>query len=387
MIRHFVFAAALAAVTIVAFATLEPTPAQAGVAKKRVMKLTASVSELSTSGRRVAVAVHRDSCVRVRVWNPTRRTAFGAQKAACGARISFDQLQLVGTRLAWVERGGGNTTEEILASASPARGAQTELAHLTHGTDSGGGEHLGPVIGTQSGRDFHIYSNSYEVCFAPGDDVDDFDFCTPEDVPIGASQNERVVFGARIDLHTSGSSRTVLAGAEALGLIATDARRIAIRTGFVTPVSYSADRAADPASTLSIRDSDGAELSSFELPAGVFRGALFSGDNLLVIRNRSLEAYDVATGERVATHRLPGPPKSGRVEYRLTGTRNDLVTYLRGSRGHVIRLSDGASVAFRRVEDIEISSSGVYYSTNRAGAEKPGRVVFLPTKLAETLVK
>ena len=118
----------------------------------------------------------------------------------------------------------------------------------------------------------------------------------------------------------------------------------------------------------------------FELAKPPF---LLSGQDLLFLGGRQLQAYDTNTGKLRWHRRVPKDAE-------LESAEGGLVVYTAGSTIHLVSpggesvVHTGAQVLHRLRYDVgrrlhaALTSNGLYYSFNVRGRRYPGRVVFVP---------
>jgi len=169
--------------------------------------------------------------------------------------------------------------------------------------------------------------------------------------------------------------------AERLWRIAGD-RLVAIGKGpsSYEPVDVDGNRivVAMARGTVRVLDARGRLVRSFSFRDAT--SAQLSGNDLVVVRDDTLEVWDLATGQRRPSYPLErgfGPVPV------VEDAEQGIATVVIGVAIHLIRLADGKDVVLdipnqAGPSHAELEPSGLFYSWNEPYTRKPGRLAFLP---------
>jgi WD40 repeat protein len=308
-------------------------PPSERVVDARTVATRAPVTDLSADGSRVAFVVAPTplDCDHVAVWTTARRSLrrFGSP-ASCGGVPSLYELELAGSRVAWISYGCGTTCDFVLKTLTLADPRPVWLAE--NGFASGGGQLW----------DYHLRGDG-----------------------------DLLVFDDRLGLVRIGAGRQQCA------------RPVPLRSRRICTVLRSGEY-AEPVDSVSgrlvaVREPDGVAVLdergtlvrflSFE-PADV-TAALLDGGRLVVARASTLEAFDAATGARLLSRRLPDG-------YRLVDVDDGIAVLIHADTIELLRLADGRSTTLtpgRGPVFADLEPAGLYYSYADGTG---GRVVFVP---------
>ena len=122
------------------------------------LRLTGPVKELAADGGRVAVLVQtsrpRCTAARVAVWQPSTRSLAPIGASPCSESLSTGagiySVALAGTRVAYVQYGGGNTRELQLESKTLSARRPATIASASFSLDELSGTYLGRIAGDGS---------------------------------------------------------------------------------------------------------------------------------------------------------------------------------------------------------------------------------------------
>ena len=160
------------------------------------------------------------------------------------------------------------------------------------------------------------------------------------------------------------STRVLLAGPDALDVVAVDAGRIAVlrRDG-----------------TLVVLDGRGKRQSAFRLSPKGIDGVRLTGSRLVVLRGAAIEVRNATTG--AMEHRWRAAKSDAPLA--LEDAQGNLAVYTAGIAIHLLRLSDGRDRVLAIAEQgdpthADLEPAGLYYSYNRTGSNTPGRLGFVP---------
>jgi hypothetical protein len=344
------------------------------------LRLTGPVKELAADGGRVAVLLQtsRPGCTvsRVAVWQPSTRSLAPIGASPCSESLSTGagifSLALAGTRVAYVQYGGGNTRELELESASlPARRPAT-IASASFSLDETSGTYIGRVAGDGSLLAF----DAWNVCPA----------CAGASSP----QPDR-------------SSIWRLGGSTACPNAGLGSKRLCtvVRTGLGTLRLLSAAAGSlallQPDRSVAVVTAAGATTATIPFAAGELRVARLDSDGRRLVAlvsaggaKNALRVYD-ATGALAATYPLPAARTSGDATcgdpngcktpaLRLEDVDSGVVVYVLGSQIHLVRLADGTTATIRppgrTPVHAQLERDGLYYSYSLSA--KSSRVAFVP---------
>jgi hypothetical protein len=304
-----------------------PLPPTERALDRRTVSTRTPVSDLSADGTRVAfVTASPIDCDHAAVWTPAARAIARFEfphlclPTSTGSGI-YD-LELAGSRAAWVHYGGGNTWEFELSSAT-----LTNRRPVTVSANSGdAGEYWR----------YQVHGDGDVLVFNDGARL----------VRVGGGRE-------RCQEKSQGTSicSTVRRGDHAAPVEAVSGQLIAIR---------------EP-SEIAVVDVRGGVARMFPLTVSAAR---LDGEHLVVARGNSIERYAVRTGELEASQPIP----SG---YKLADVDGGIAVLRRPAAVKLVRFDNGRSLTIERRGPMfaELEAPGLYYSY---AVGKSGRVVFLP---------
>ena len=237
-------------------------------------------------------------------------------------------LVLAGDRLAYLTRGGGNTTVWELRLTTLERG--DEGVAIATGSQTTGDEprfaQLEDLVGGGSALVFGWRGRS------------PLDFRLPEAI-------------WRID---GATPVQVASRSDDLQPLAVDEGRIVVR---------------HPDGSLELLGLDGSVLRTFDVSA---LGVALNGDDLVALVQGELRDYSASTGELRTVLPLPAVPS-----LTLDGAARGVVVYTLDGVVHLLRLSSGADVTVPGATAAELTDAGLFYAYV---GEKPwpGRIRFVP---------
>lgn len=305
----------------------KPLPRTERVVDGRTVATSTPVSDLSADGSRVAlVTASRIDCDHAAVWTPAAKAIvrFGFPRlcmpTSTGSGI-YD-LELAGSRAAWVSYGGGNTWEFRLSSATLSNREPVQLSYES--ADAGT---YWPYQVRADG-DLLVFNDGARLVRLGGGR----ERCQEKERGIS------ICTTLRRDLH-------------AAPVEAVSGRLIAIRE----------------TREVAVVDGRGEVVRVFPLAVS---SARLDGDDLVVARANALERYSVQTGALERTRPIP----SG---YKLADVDSGIAVLRRATAIRLLRLEDGRSLTIERRGPMfaELEAPGLYYSQ---AVGKTGRVVFLP---------
>lgn len=252
-----------------------------GAAQQRTLATRAPVVALAADGDRAALLVgNRGACASVVVWEPTRRRVVRLHSATRGQCVEGQPVTravaLAGTRVAWLQAGGGMTLETTVVSATLARPTPVSVALAL--STSGMGDFVRRPLGDGTLLAFTVDRRCSE-----GEDADPQ--CPPgrKTGYVIAATVWRAAGRGRCPHSYSlvrRCSRVAQADGE-LSLLAVDAGRIAVQTK----------------SGVQLLTAGGNVLQEFDLRA---RSAALSGNRLAVRTADAVEIYDTGSGQLTA---------------------------------------------------------------------------------------
>src|ERR671925_119516 len=283
----------------------------------------------TAGGSRVALVVGPTplDCDHVAVWTPARQPLRRFDvPGSCGGVPSLYDVELAGSRVAWVLYGCGTTCDFLLKTVTLADPRPVSLA------EDG-------FNGTGRLWDYHLHGDG-----------------------------DLLVFDDRLGLVRIGAGRQHCA------------RPVPLRSRNICTVIRSGEHSA-PADSVSghliaVRELDGVAVLDESgalvrfLPLTDVSAALLDGGRVVVARSSTLEVYDTATGARVLSRPLP--------EGRLVDVDGGIAVLIHADTIELLRLEDGRSTTLtpgRGPVFADLEPSGLYYSYADSTG---GRVVFLP---------
>jgi hypothetical protein len=346
-----------------------------------LLRLTGPVKELAADGGRVAILLQTSSlrCTRARVavWQPSTRSLAPLGASPCSESLSTGagiySVALAGTRVAYVQFGGGNIRELELKSATLPQRRPVTIASAAFGLD----ESTGTYIGRAAGDGALLAFDWWNLCPACASDA--------RPGPDRSAVWRIVADGTACPNAGLGALRRctlVQAGFGVLRLLSVAGGSLALRqpNGVITVVSPSG-------------------VSSVTIPvsAGDFRAARLDTDgrSLAVLisalaTQNILRVYDSA-GVMQRGYALPASRTSGDVTcgdpsgcrtpaLRLEDLQSGIAVYVFGRDVHLLRLADGKSAVVRAPGrspvHAQLEPDGLYYSYSLA--PRASRVAFLP---------
>jgi Tol biopolymer transport system component len=320
----------------------------------RALALRAPIADLAADGPRVAfiAGTTRTDCHHVAVWTPATKSVrrFGL-RAPCtdlSPRDGMPSVALAGTRVAWLETGGGNLLETAVVTATLSHLAPVWIAEGTAdgndvgtlaGRPVGDGTLLGFTVERSCDSDSHAEPS---VACPAGRETGD----------IVAAAVYRIGGPGPCPLERTAERHacTLVAKADAtLSVLAVDAGRIAVRTE----------------SGVRLLTAAGDVLRDFAVSA---TAAALSGNHLALRTANAVEVYDSNTG--MLSGRFPAPSA-----LRLEDLEGDILVTASGATVTVRKLGDGRTSTIR--------AGG----TARAQLERPGlfiagagRLTFTPMR-------
>ncbi len=321
----------------------------------RALALRAPIADLAADGPRVAfiAGTTRTDCHHVAVWTPASKSVrrFGLP-APCleesPRESSMPSVALAGTRVAWLETGGGNYLETAVVTTTLSRPA---LVSIAEGTADGND------VGTFAGRPV---GNGTLLAFTIERSCDSDPHAEPNVACPAGRQTGDIVAAAvyriggpgpcPLERSAARHACTLVAKADAtLSVLAVDAGRIAVRTE----------------SGVRLLTAAGDVLRDFAVSA---TAAALSGNHLAVRTANAVEVYDSNSG--MLSDRFPAPSA-----LRLEDLEGDILVTASGATVTVRKLGDGRTST--------INAGG----TARAQLERPGlfiagarRLTFTPMR-------
>ena len=170
--------------------------------------------------------------------------------------------------------------------------------------------------------------------------------------------------GARLWRLDGTRKHVIRTGPDSAPVIAAGAGRVAVLTADDSVV---------------VLDTSGRLRGRIRVGRGPVLGAALDREQLVLLRRRAIEVYDLRSGHRRRSRELEASP----VPVWLHDAHGDLVVYSRGVAITLLRLSSGRSVVLDLPNQAGPTSAalepdGLYYSFNVAHAPRPGRIAFVP---------
>jgi hypothetical protein len=311
-----------------------PVPPTEHVIGTDTVATLAPVADISADGQRVAFVVKATAtdCDHIAVWTPAtkaiRRFRLPAACASASAGEGVYEVELAGSRAAWVSYACGNICEFILKSAMLDRPRPLWLTLNSR-------EHSEPFW------DYHLRGDGDLLVFDDGSRL----------VRIGAGRERCQRHG---DIRTS-ICATVRLGAHAAPADSVSGQLIAIRE----------------ADAVAVVDEQGKIVRVFPFARGELSAARLDGGHLIVARANVIESYDVATGTLELWRALP-------TGCRLVDVDRGIAVLVRADSIILLRLADDRSLTVAPGSGpifADLEPTGLYYSY---GVDKGGRVVFIP---------
>ena len=334
------------------------------------------IERIAADGPRVALeTTATGGCDRVVTWNEATsafsvwKTGINCAGGATSAGQSVTELALAGTTAAWVEETAGNLEDLSVSTAAIGQATVKSNVDFAENGNGAASDPTGDYLGQLFGNGPVIAYNTWHVCeaLAPGAvDESAMAICSA-----ASSTGKTVdqVENASLRTDIGETVKTAASGPRMFMVVAVNAGRIAVQQSNGSVLLYS---------------SAGAYQRSIPVPAGVFAGTELSGNQLVTLRNGSLEVYDTGTGALSKSIPITAPKPT------LRGFSGGFAVYLSGATVRVIRLSDGKDVTIRvpgsAPADVQIDPSGLFYSYNvPTNKTAPGRVAFLSTAAVASL--
>jgi hypothetical protein len=344
------------------------------------LRLTGPVKELAADGGRVAVLLQtsRPGCTvsRVAVWQPSTRSLAPIGASSCSESLSTGagifSVALAGTRVAYVQYGGGNIRELELRSATLAARRPVTLASASFSLDELSGTYIGRIAGDGSLLAFDWWN----VCPA----------CAGNAGP----QPDR---SAAWRVAGSGACPNAGLGSKRLCTV--------VRTGPGTLRLLSAAAGSlallQPDRSVAVVTAAGATTATIPFAAGELRAARLDSDGRRLVAlvsaggaKNALRVYD-PTGVLAATYPLPAARTSGDATcgdpngcktpaLRLEDVDSGIAVYVLGAQIHLVRLADGKTATIRppgrTPVHAQLERDGLYYSYSLTA--RSSRVAFMP---------
>lgn len=305
----------------------KPLPPTERVVGLRMVATSTPVRDLSADGTRAAfITASSIDCDHAAVWTPAAkaiaRFSFPHLCLPTSTGSGIYDLELAGTRAAWVDYGGGNTWEFSLSSATLRERLPVRLS-LEFG-DAG-------VYWK-----FQVRGDGDLLVFNDGERL----------VRIGRGQEPCQEKGGASKICT-----TIRRGLHAAPVEAVSGSLIAI----LEPTE------------IAVVDVQGDVVRVFPFTAAAAR---LEGDHLVVARGDALERYNVANGVLEASWPLPRG-------YSLADADGGIAVLRRPAAIRLVRFEDGRTLTIERGGPMlgELEAPGLYYSY---AVGKTGRVAFLP---------
>ena len=305
----------------------KPLPATERVVDGRTVATSTPVSDLSADGSRVAfVTASAIDCDHAAVWTPASRAIarfdFPRLCLPTSTGSGIYDLELAGSRAAWVHYGGGNTWEFRLTSATLTDREPVQLSFES--ADAGT---FWPYQVRGDG-DVLVFNDRARL------------------VRVGGGRERCQESGRGPSVCT-----TIRRGPHAAPVEAVSGRLIAIRG----------------ARDVAVVDVRGEVVRVFPLTVTV---AHLDGEDLVVARGDAIERYGVQSGALEASRSIPRG-------YKLVDVDGGIAVLRRPTAIKLLRLDDGRSLTIERRGPMfgDLESPGLYYSH---AVQKTGRVVFLP---------
>jgi Tol biopolymer transport system component len=305
----------------------KPLPPTERVADARTVITRGPVTDLSADGTRaVFVTSSPIDCDHAAVWTPAAkaiaRFVFPRLCLPTSTGSGIYDLELAGTRTAWVFYGGGNTWEFALMSATLRQRQPVSLSD--NSADAG------------ERWPYQVRGDGDVLVFNDGERL----------VRVGTGHE-------RCQEKSAGSS------------ICTTIRR-GVHSAPIEAVSGSLIAIKEP-TAVAVVDVRGELVRLFPFTASAAR---LDGDDLVVSRGDKLERYSVTTGAFEASQPLPG-------DYTLADVDGGIAVLRRPNAVRLVRLDDGHSLTIERRGPMfgDLEAPGLYYSY---AVGKAGRVALLP---------
>jgi hypothetical protein len=326
--------------------------------RTRTLVVSGAVRELVGDAPRAAMLLGPRTACRLLVWNASTGVATRIRTGCPGSvRDGTFGVALTGTRVGWVQTGGGNLLEMILETATTADRKPRFVSFVGSGPDVDG-DYIGEVLAKAQ----RFFFTEYVRCAEPeeGESPGGPLACTAGRQRGDVIRTEVWLFdpgrrGARCPGETAFKRCRLLASSsDRVRLLSTDGSRYALRL-------------AD--GSIELRTSGGKVLQTIAGGGGRAEAAL-STSRFLVRQGSMLQVYDSHSGAPIGTR--PVPPSS-----RLVDTAAGLAVLLVGRNARLLRLTDGKTATFRvsgtGAVHAQLERPGLYYSSS-------GRVVFVPMK-------
>jgi hypothetical protein len=305
----------------------KPLPRTERVMDGRTVVTRTPVSDLSADGSRAAfVTASPIDCDHAAVWTPAAKAIarfdFPRLCLPTSTGSGIYDLQLAGTRAAWVHYGGGNTWEFRLTSATLT---DREPVQLSFESADAGTYWPYQVRGD---GDVLVFNDAGRL------------------VRVGGGRERCQENGRGVSICT-----TIRRGLHAAPIEAVSGRLIAIRG----------------ARDVAVVDLRGEVIRVFPLTV---TGAHLDGEHLVVAHGNAIERYGVRSGTLEESRSIP----SG---YRLADVEGGIAVLRRPTAIRLLRLDDGRSLRIERRGPMfgDLEAPGLYYSY---AVGKTGRVVLLP---------
>ena len=306
----------------------KPLPPTERVVDGRTVATRTPVSDLSADGTRAAfVTASAIDCDHAAVWTPASKAIarfdFPHLCLPTSTGSGIYDLELAGSRAAWVHYGGGNTWEFSLKSATLTDREPVQLSFES--ADAG----TYWPYGVRGDGDVLVFNDAGRV------------------VRIGGGRERCQENGRGPSVCT-----TIRRGDHSAPIEAVSGRFIAIRG----------------AREVAVVDVRGELVRIFPLTVTVAR---LDGEHLVVARGGVIERYGVQSGTLLEA---PRPIPSG---YQLVDVDGGIAVLRQRTAIRLLRLGDGRSLTIERRGPMfgDLEPPGLYYSY---AAGKTGRVVFLP---------
>jgi hypothetical protein len=349
---------------------LLPAAGSSSVGGTKVLKTRGYVNHLAADGNRVAVAVSGFTphhCNLIDVWNPARNavTRIKTGVGCPGSETPKDGITtvaLAGTRVAWIEEGGGMSTELSLRSRSLSGKKTASIAFTAYPDEGSTPTNL---FGYLTGHGSLIAYNAWVRCTAIPVGWEGGQSCSepaPGDQSITNVSEQKllkIVNGESVEIATAPDAQASGPTTMSLAVVSIDGGRIVTQ---------------QPDGAMTLYSAAGDVVKQIAVPAGTFSGTALQSSKLVTLRDGNLELYNTSTGALTSTT----PVAAGSV---LRDLYKGLAVYVKGRKIHVLRLSDGKDVAYsppgNGAVDAQIESTGLFYSYNYKRARDHGRIVFV----------
>jgi Tol biopolymer transport system component len=305
----------------------KPLPPTERVVDGRTVATRKPVSDLAADGARAAfVTASPIDCDHAAVWTPASKAIarfdFPHLCLPTSTGSGIYDLELAGSRAAWVHYGGGNTWEFRLKSATLTDREPVQLSFA-----SGDAGTYWPY-GVRGDGDVLVFNDAGRL------------------VRIGGGRERCQESGGGPSVCT-----TIRRGVHAAPIEAVSGQLIAVRG----------------AREVAVVDIRGALVRVFPLTVTVAR---LDGEHLVVARGGAMERYGVQSGTLLESRPIP----SG---YKLVDVDGGIAVLQRPTAIRLLRLGDGRSLTIERRGPMfgDLEPPGIYYSY---AVGKTGRVVFLP---------